>query len=227
VEEASLESLLAGSGVPAGADPELRPVADVLATLAGRPAGDELTGLADAQAEFRRRAAAPVQGRRPRRRRPMGLASRLGIRVCAAAAVVAMGLGGAAAAAYAGALPISWQQFAHRTIGTPVHDALHAARAATGEAGSSRHRPGSGNPAHRLHPGAPRGKHRPAHHTRPRHHASPPTLRPFVHLVKPPTAPVPGRWPPLSRNIPHWPTGTEQIGPSTSVSNAGSTRGVS
>lgn len=120
VEDTSLAALLAGNGLPAGAGADLRPVADVLAALTARPASDELTGLAAARAEFRRHIVLPVQVRQSPRRRPGGLASRLGTKVGAVAAVVAMGLGGAAAAAYADALPGQWQQFAHRTIGAPA-----------------------------------------------------------------------------------------------------------
>jgi hypothetical protein len=140
-EDTSLAALLAGSGLPAGAGAELRPVADVLAALTARAAGDELTGLAAARAEFRRRVVLPVQVRQSLRRRPGGLASRLGVKAGAAAAVVVMGLGGAAAAAYAGALPGSWQQFAHRALGAPAHGAGHDTSAGTGAAGSAADRP--------------------------------------------------------------------------------------
>jgi hypothetical protein len=112
-------------------------VADVLAALTARPSGDELTGLAAARAEFRRRVALPVQVRRSPRRRQGGLVARLGVKAGAAAAVAVMGLGGAAAAAYAGALPGSWQQFAHRTIGAPAHAAGHDTPTGPGAAGSA------------------------------------------------------------------------------------------
>ena len=102
VDDTFLESLLAGNGLQAGAGAELRPVADALAALGAHPAGDELTGLAAARAEFRRRVAVPVEVRQSRRWRSVGLVSRLGVRVASAAAVVVMGFGGAAAAAYAG-----------------------------------------------------------------------------------------------------------------------------
>ena len=62
VDDTFLESLLAGNGLQAGAGAELRPVADALAALGAHPAGDELTGLAAARAEFRRRVAEPVRG---------------------------------------------------------------------------------------------------------------------------------------------------------------------
>jgi hypothetical protein len=219
--------LLGGNGLPAGSGAELRPVADVLAALTARPGGDELTGLAGARAEFRRRVAVSAQVRRSRRRRSVGLVSRLGVRAAAAAAVVAMGFGGAAAAAYAGALPTSWQQFAHRAIGAPVHGAAHDTRAVTGAAGSAAHRPGSRHPAYQAHSGGPSARHWSLHHTRPPVHAGPPTAQPFVHLVRPSIVPGAGRWPSISRNTFHWPARTEQIGPDANVSNAGSVRGVS
>jgi hypothetical protein len=181
--DTSLESLLAGSGLPAGANPELRPVADVLAALSARPAGDELTGLAAAQAEFRRHVVLPAQGKQPPRRRPGGLASRLGVKVAAAIALAVMLLGGAAAAAYAGVLPSSWQQFAHRAFGAPAHRAGHHASAGTGAAGSAMTH--SRHPAHRTYPSRPPGRHRSVHHAGPPHHVPPhvppPTPWPFVH----------------------------------------------
>ena len=125
-EDTALAALLAGTEPPAGSAAGLRPVADVLAALRAGPAGDELAGLAAAQAEFRQRVGAPDRTKRSPRRRPAGLASRLGVKAAAAAVVAALSLGGAAAATYTGALPASWQQFAHRTIGAPTgHEAGH------------------------------------------------------------------------------------------------------
>ncbi len=269
VEDASLEALLAGNGLSAEAGAELRPVADVLAALTARPAGNELTGLAAARAEFRRHVVVPVRVRQSPRRRSVGLVSRLGVKIGAAAAVVIMGLGGAAAAAYAGALPGSWQQFAHRTIGAPAHGADHDTRAATSAAGSAAHRPCAANQtalahgtasqqaaalrnpvkavgvagkvtawcapvsnsshlAHQTHFSGPSARYRFPYHSWPPHHAGPPTAWPFAHGGGPPTAPVAGRGPPFSRNALHLPARGELIvGPDASVSNAGSTRGVS
>jgi hypothetical protein len=206
VEDTSLAALLAGSGLPAGADAELRPVADLLAALTARPAGDELTGLAAARAEFRRQVAVPVQARQSPRRLA-GRASRLGVRVGAAAAVVVMGLGGAAAAAYAGVLPGSWQQFAHRTIGAPAHAAGHDTPARSGATrpgaagpGAARpaaHRPNSRYPAYRTHSSGPSARHGFPQYTRPPHHAGPPTAWPFVRRGGLPPAPFAPR--PLNR----------------------------
>jgi len=226
-EDTPLESLLAGNGSPAGAGAELGAVADVLAALTAHPGGDELAGLTAARAEFSRRVAVPVQVRHSRRWRSFGLVSRLGVRLVTAVAIVAMGFGGAAAAAYAGALPTSWQQFAHRTIGAPVRGAPHDTRAVMGAAGTAAHRPGSGHAVHQTHSGRWPARHRSRQHTKPLLRAAPPTARPFVRLVRPPIVPPDGRWPPVGHNTFHWPARTERIGPDASVSNAGSTRGVS
>jgi hypothetical protein len=183
-EEASLAALLAGRGLPAGADAELRPVADVLVALTARAAGDELTGLAAAAAEFRRQVVPPARARRSPRRRPGGLASRLG-------AMVAMGLVAAAAVAYAGALPASWQQLAHRTIGAPAHRAGHGTLGRPGAAGSVPH---SRHPAPpQMHVGArPAGRGFP-HHARPPHHAVHHAAWPFSRRGRLPSVPsVPG-----------------------------------
>jgi hypothetical protein len=187
VEDTSLDALLAGSGLPAGADPELRPVADVLTALSAHPAGDELTGLAGARAEFRRHVVRPARAGQSPRRRPGALASRLGVKVGAATALAVMALGGAAAAAYAGVLPGSWQQFAHRTIGAPAYRAHHPS-AGAGAAGSAVPHPS--HPAHQTHPSGPSAGHPSVHHAGPPHHVRPPAARPFAHLGGP-RAPVP------------------------------------
>jgi hypothetical protein len=183
VEDTSLDLLLAGRGLPPGADAELRPVADVLAALSARPSGGELTGLAAARAEFRRHVARPVQVRQSPGRRPGGLASRLGVKVGAATALVVMGLGGAAAAAYAGVLPGSWQQFAHRTFGAPAYRADHATPARTGAAGPAV--PRARHPAHQTYPSRPPARHGSVHHAGPPHQvrlpAARPSARPFAH----------------------------------------------
>jgi hypothetical protein len=114
IQDTALAALLEGGELPAGAAAELRPVADMLAALRAGAASDELTGLAAAQAEFRH--AGPARPHRSRRQRP----ARLRGKAAAAAVIAAIGLAGAGAAAYAGALPASWQQFAHRTIGAPA-----------------------------------------------------------------------------------------------------------
>jgi hypothetical protein len=210
-EDTPLESLLAGNGSPAGAGAELGAVADVLAALTAHPGGDELAGLTAARAEFSRRVAVPVQVRRSRRWRSFGLVSRLGVRLVAAAAIVAMGFAGAAAAAYAGALPTAWQQFAHRTIGAPVHGPIHDTRATMGAARPAPH-PSSGHPAHPTPTGVPPAKHKHSHHTRPPRHAEPRTAWPFLHLFWPPIAPTEGRPLPVPRStLLPLPTPTEPV----------------
>ncbi|HEV2239539.1 MAG TPA: hypothetical protein VGR98_00730 [Streptosporangiaceae bacterium] len=119
-EDTALAALLAGSELPPGAAARLQPVADVLAALNASPASEEMAGLAAAQAEFRRTVARPARAHRPRRARRAVLGSLLGAKLAAAAAIAVVGLGGVATASYAGALPGSWQQFAHRMIGAPA-----------------------------------------------------------------------------------------------------------
>jgi hypothetical protein len=182
-EDTSVEALLAGTGLPAGADPEWRPVADVLAALSARPADDELNGLAAARAEFRRHVARPAQARQSSHRRPRGLVSRLGVKVGAATALVVMTLGGAAAAAYAGVLPSSWQQFAHHTIGAPAYRAHHVRPPGTGAAGPAV--PRSGRPARETYRSGPPARPRLRHHPGPAHHVWPLAPRPFVPHIRP------------------------------------------
>ena len=179
-----MEALLAGTGLPAGGDPEWRPVADVLAALSARPADDELNGLAAARAEFRRPVARPAQMRQSSHRRAGGLVSRLGVKVAAATALVVMTLGGAAAAAYAGVLPSSWQQFAHRTIGAPAYRAHHVRPPGARAAGPAL--PRSGRPARQTYRSGPPGRRRPRRHAGPAHHVRPLLApRPFVHHIRP------------------------------------------
>jgi hypothetical protein len=221
-EDAALDALLAGNEPPGEAGAELRPVADVLAALAARPAGGELTGLAAAQAEFRRHVAVSAQARRSRRRRPAGLVSRLGLRLSAATAVVIMGLGGAAAVGYAGALPSSWQQFAHATIGAPERGTGHGARAATSSARPSP-RPDSLHPTHQPHSEGAPARHASRHHIRPRR-TRPPAVWPFLHRGWPSPSPAAGRWPlpspqpastdPVPTPEPTEPVATPDAGPS-------------
>ena len=118
--DASLAALLAGSEPDQGLPPGLQPLADALASLTARPAGDELAGEAAALAEFHHRVGVPVPVHRSRHRRHPVLTSLLSARAAAAAAVAALGLGGFATAAFAGALPAPAQQFAHHTIGAPA-----------------------------------------------------------------------------------------------------------
>ena len=118
--DASLAALLAGAEPAEGLPPGLEPLADAVAALTARPAGDELAGEAAALAEFSNRVGVPVPVSRSRHRRHRLLTPLLSARAAAAAAVAALSLGGFATAAFAGALPAPAQQFAHHTFGAPA-----------------------------------------------------------------------------------------------------------
>jgi len=208
-EDASLAALLAGDEPPADAGAGLWPAADVLAALTASPGGGELTGLAAAQAEFRRHVGVPAQARRSHRWRPASLVSRLGLRLGTATAVVVVGLGGAAAAGYAGALPACWQQFAHATIGAPERGPGHGARAATSSARSAP-RPSSPHPTHQPHSERPPARHASRHHTRAPRHARVPAVFPFLHRGWPSPTPAVGRWPLQPRPTPAEPVTTPE-----------------
>jgi hypothetical protein len=71
----------------------------------------------------------------------------LSARAAAAAAVAALGIGGFATAAFAGALPAPVQQFAHHTIGAP---AAHDAAARTHDSSTPVGPNATGHPAYGL-----------------------------------------------------------------------------
>ena len=123
----ALDRLLDGEFVTEQAMPAVEALADLLAAAAGPPSDRELSGQTAATAAFARERDA---GRKPRpataaRRRSM-LATLLGTKLAAAAAAGALGFGGLAAAAYAGALPEPIQDFAHQTVGAPAASGDHA-----------------------------------------------------------------------------------------------------
>jgi len=127
VGDPAFDALLSGNLGPEDAAEALRPVAEVITALKAAPAGSELAAEGRALAVYRAavgRSAEPVRTRRRRHR----LTSRLSARLAAVAAAGAVALGGAAAAAYAGALPAPVQKFAHETIGAP---AVHRGAPAT------------------------------------------------------------------------------------------------
>ncbi len=98
-------------------------VAEMLAELAGPAEPGELAGEAAARFSFAS-SASPVRASpasRPAWQRPWLSAPRAG--VAAGLVAAAVGLGGGAAAAYAGALPGPIQDFAHHMIGAPPHGA--------------------------------------------------------------------------------------------------------
>jgi hypothetical protein len=137
ISDAALAALLAGAELPPDAAPQLRPLAQTLAELAGQPAEDELDGEAQTLTAFRDhfgasgRAGHAVRSHRPRLYpRPLPLR--------AAAVATILGLGGLATAAYAGVLPAGLQRLAHDVIGAPAAGARPAAKpspAATGQPG--------------------------------------------------------------------------------------------
>jgi hypothetical protein len=109
----SLAALLAGAQPPEDAPPELRPALDVLAALRAQPGRDELLDEAAALAEFRIRAARPGPASQAWRRRPARLLPSLSAKIAAATAVIALAVGGVAAAAVVGVLPAPFQRLAH------------------------------------------------------------------------------------------------------------------
>jgi hypothetical protein len=133
LDESLLDALLTGTSLPPGAPEQARAVADMLASLA-EPAGPGLlAGEAAARSAFAR-APSPAgispADRRPARHRPRQRGFRLGTRLAAALTAVTIGLGGAAAAAYAGVLPGPVQELAHEAIGAPAahRPAVHPPR---------------------------------------------------------------------------------------------------
>jgi hypothetical protein len=123
-----LESLLRTGTVPLGMSSDWQPVADVLRAAIAPARPSELTGEAAILAAFRR-AQLDVPSRRPVTRPPM-LSALLTGKLAALAVCATVGVGGAATAAYANALPAPIQGFAHSAIGAPAphpeapHDAV-------------------------------------------------------------------------------------------------------
>lgn len=114
-----MDALLAAG--PSGTDicSELAPVADLLGALTAPAGREELAHEGLALAAFRAKVAVSPPAR-SHRRRPALLTTLLGAKLAVAAAAGAAGLGGLSAAAYAGALPTSVQNFAHHTVGAPT-----------------------------------------------------------------------------------------------------------
>jgi hypothetical protein len=112
-------------GATADGDPVRRPpAAQVLAALTSAPESSELTGEAQALAEFRAFAEAPAPGAEllsPVPHRDPGRMTWLpGGRLAVAAATGAVVMGGLLAVAYAGDLPVAAQRLAHDTIHAPA-----------------------------------------------------------------------------------------------------------
>ncbi len=168
-DELLLDMILESRPLPPGAAPGMRALAENLAGLAAPPGAGALPGEAAALAAFARSgspastltlAGGPPE--RPRRRRLTAGRARLS----AAIAVLTVAVSGTAAA-YAGVLPASVQDFAHRIIDAPApHNAAHHAH------GGSQHRadhpgatPSSLPTAGSGHPGKAKG-HAGRHHGR-------------------------------------------------------------
>jgi hypothetical protein len=120
IGDTTLAALLAGTELPPGPAPELRPLAEALAELRAQPASDELEGEAKTLAAFRNQFGAPRIAHRPPARTPPPLRRRLLPVKAAAAAAAVLSLGGIFTAAYAGALPATVQRLAHHIIGAPT-----------------------------------------------------------------------------------------------------------
>ena len=135
-----LGMILDGRSLPPDAPEDLHALAATLADLAGPAGPGELAGEAAVRSALARRAPpAGVSPARPARRKPPRRAPPRSARAAAGLVVAAIGLGGTAAAAYAGALPGPIQNLAHRVIhAPPAHPARHPQPP-----------PGNGQPGHR------------------------------------------------------------------------------
>jgi hypothetical protein len=123
----ALDRLLDGDFATERTTPDVEALADLLSAAAGPPSDRELAGQTAALAAFARER--DVGGHRrnaPVARRRSMLATLLGTKLAAAAAAGAVGFGGLAAAAYAGALPEPIQDFAHQTVGAPSASSDHS-----------------------------------------------------------------------------------------------------
>lgn len=122
LDESVLDALLTGQFLPPDAPEQARTVQHMLASLADPAVPGALAGEAGARRAFVRAAslvsASPATRRRALRR-PRRFAASLTSKLAAGLAAVIVGAGGAAAAAYAGALPAPIQDLAHDAIGAP------------------------------------------------------------------------------------------------------------
>ena len=169
-DELLLDMILDRRPLPPNAPPGIHALADKLVGLAAPPGAGELPGEAAALAAFLRSGSPAstlvLAGEPPRHRRVRRfLVGR--VRLSAAVAVMTVGLSGTAAA-YAGVLPTSVQNFAHRMIDAPpAHHAAHHGHDAGQRSGVRSARPASGS-GHPAKPGQQK-PHKPRHHGR--HHA--------------------------------------------------------
>lgn len=148
ITDASLGALLEGGTPGPDAPLRLQHVADVLGALRAGPMADEVAGQDAAVAEYRARIGRSAQSAHSGRRRRAVLTPPplLRTRVGTAAAAAVVGLGGVAAAAYAGALPAAAQQAAHDTIGAPRPSPRPHASPAAGHASTPAGPDASGHP---------------------------------------------------------------------------------
>jgi hypothetical protein len=182
-----LDMILDRRPLPPDAPAGMHALADKLVGLAAAPGGDELPGEAAALAAFVR-SGSPTStltlvGEPSERRRGRRLAVGRA-RLSAAIAAVVVVLSGTAAAAYAGVLPASVQNFAHHVIGAPSAHNRHSGpeqhAGNPGGAGPSASAHGSAQPAN---PGKQRGHKGRGHRAGHGHHAQKPKP---THPPKPP-----------------------------------------
>ena len=141
LDESVLDALLTGQSLPPDAPEQACTIAHMLASLADPAVPGALAGEADARRAFVHAASlvsASPASRRRALRRPRRFAALLTSKLAAALVAVTVGLGGVAAAAYAGALPASIQDLAHDAIGAPrapgpAQDAPEVRRAVSGQ----------------------------------------------------------------------------------------------
>jgi hypothetical protein len=121
-----LDALLARAPLPESSPRRLHSMAYALAELSTAPVPEQPGAEARALAAFRGTAGRKAVTHHPRPRRRPVLTSLLTAKLTAklaaklAAAALAAGVGGAAAAGYAGVLPAPVQKLAHDTIGAPA-----------------------------------------------------------------------------------------------------------
>jgi hypothetical protein len=142
LKHGQIEDLLSNGAGTAAAEPEWQPVSELLQAAAGPATGSELTGEAAAMAAFRR-GHLGVPTRRPLVR-PRMLTTLLSGKIAAALACAALGVTGAAGAAFANVLPEPIQNLAHNTIGAPqAHSHANAEGDQGDEADASASHPAS------------------------------------------------------------------------------------
>jgi hypothetical protein len=199
-DELLLDMILDGRPLPPGAAPRIVALAENLVGLAAPPSAGELPGEAAALAAFLRSGSPAstltLAGGPPQRRRRRRLAAGRA-RLAAAVAVVTVVLSGTAAG-YAGVLPASVQDFAHRIIDAPApqHAAHHPHGATRRQGGHPGAAPSSSRTAGPEHPAKPgKGKaHKGRHHGR---HPGKGTKKPKPHPTHPahPAKPHPSHSP--------------------------------